>query len=68
MSTIALLAVTFAVFAVAFGGLAVGLLQNKPLKGSCGGLSAMTGERCDVCGAKSEERCEAPSQEGSRRG
>lgn len=58
MSDIVLFGVTFAVFAVTFGGLAVGLLQNKPLKGSCGGLSAATGERCNICGASSEDRCE----------
>lgn len=68
MSGIAILAVTFAVFAIAFGGLAIGLLHNKPLKGSCGGMSAMTGEGCNVCGASAEENCEAPGQDGARSG
>lgn len=61
MSDIVLFLVTFAVLAVAFGGLALGLLQNKPLKGSCGGLSNVTGERCGFCGADSADRCEAPA-------
>lgn len=62
MSDLGILLVTFVVFSVAFGGLAIGLLQNKPLKGSCGGLSAMTGERCDVCGATREEDCDSPER------
>lgn len=45
--------VTFAVFALAAMGLGVGyLLQNRELKGSCGGISAMNGEPCPVCGGE----------------
>lgn len=58
MSEIALFGITFVVLAVTFGGLAVGLAQNKPLKGSCGGLSNITGEKCDFCGASSAEQCD----------
>ncbi|MCH9829683.1 MAG: (Na+)-NQR maturation NqrM [Gammaproteobacteria bacterium] len=52
--------VTFAVLLLAFGGLAIGLLHGKPIKGSCGGLSTMTGDRCDVCGGQ-PEKCEEAS-------
>ena len=40
------------VFALIIAGMAIGvILQNKPIKGSCGGLSAvgLDGE-CDICG------------------
>lgn len=50
--------VTFAVLLLAFAGLAVGLLRGKPIKGSCGGLSAMSGEQCSVCGGR-PENCES---------
>lgn len=47
------LLVTFAVFSLAFVGLAIGLLQGKVLKGSCGGLG---GESCGICKKPCEER------------
>ena len=51
--------VTFAVFTLAAAGLGVGyLLANKELKGSCGGLSAMSGEPCPVCGGE-PSKCES---------
>lgn len=53
--------VTFAVLLLAFAGLAVGLLRGKPIKGSCGGLSSMTGERCSVCGGEPES-CDRTQQ------
>lgn len=32
-------------------GMAVGVLFGRePMKGSCGGLAARTGERCEFCG------------------
>lgn len=49
---LATLLVTFAVFSLAFLGLAIGLLQGKILKGSCGGLG---GESCGIC----KKPCEA---------
>lgn len=68
MSDIALFAITFTVLAVTFGGLAVGLAQNKPLKGSCGGLSNVTGDRCDFCGASTADQCDPDAKDvGSRR-
>lgn len=40
----------FAVFALAFLGLAVGLLiTGRPPQGSCGGLACVGGARCDGC-------------------
>jgi len=63
MSDIALFGITFAVLAVTFGGLAVGLAQNKPLKGSCGGLSNVTGDRCDFCGASTADQCDPESKD-----
>lgn len=66
MSDFVLFLVTFGVLAIAFGGLALGLLQNKPLKGSCGGLSSVTGDRCDFCGADSAEGCDPPDSKPSR--
>jgi hypothetical protein len=47
------LLITFAVFGLAFLGLAIGLLQGKVLKGSCGGLG---GESCGICKKHCEER------------
>lgn len=45
--------VTFAVFSLAIAGLGVGwLLQSRELKGSCGGISALDGEPCPVCGGE----------------
>jgi len=58
MNEIAIFAVTLFAFAATFAGLALGLLQNKPLKGSCGGLSTVTGERCNICGASREDACQ----------
>jgi hypothetical protein len=59
MSEITLFIVTFCVLMLAFGGLAIGLMQGKELKGSCGGLSSMTGERCDFCG-NDQNKCDSP--------
>lgn len=61
MNDLVLFLVTFAVLGVTFGGLALGLLQSKPLKGSCGGLSNVTGESCDFCGADRAESCGPPA-------
>lgn len=65
MNDIALFGITFLVLAITFGGLALGLAQNKPLKGSCGGLSNVTGERCDFCGASSADRCDPEAKDAS---
>ena len=56
------------VFAVLFAGMAIGVIvANKPVKGSCGGMSAvgLDGE-CDVCGGN-PSRCDAESGAGQGR-
>ena len=55
--------VTFILAAILFGlvmaGMAVGVIfQNKPIKGSCGGLNNVgLGGSCDICGADTT-KCE----------
>ena len=43
---------TFGIFVLFFIGMALGLLvQNKPLKGSCGGIANLLGRSdCQFCG------------------
>ncbi len=53
--------ITLSVFAVAILGMAIGvIIARRPIKGSCGGLSAMTdrfGEpMCDVCEGDPDKR------------
>tara|TARA_B100000963_G_scaffold300671_1_gene273107 strand:- start:524 stop:691 length:168 start_codon:yes stop_codon:yes gene_type:complete len=51
------LLITFIVVAIAFLGLAIGVLvSNKPLKGSCGGLSNIDGT-CQICGRNNDSNC-----------
>lgn len=57
MGGLAIYLTTFAVLLLAVGGLAIGLLQRKPLQGSCGGIANFTGERCAVCGAGEDDAC-----------
>lgn len=39
------------IIAVLLAGMAIGvILQNKPIKGTCGGLNQMNGGSCDICG------------------
>ena len=39
------------IFGILFAGMAIGVIfQNKPIKGTCGGLSQMTGTTCEICG------------------
>lgn len=44
--------VTLSVFLLVVGGMSIGLiLQNKPIKGSCGGMSSLgIDTACDICG------------------
>lgn len=55
--------ITLTVFAIAFVGMAVGvILSNKTIKGSCGGVGALLGESaCDMCDMK--DRCEKTGKE-----
>ena len=44
---------SFAIFLLAVGGLAVGVIFGRPpLKGSCGGLACIKGTSCGACKAK----------------
>ncbi|AQQ67555.1 hypothetical protein Mag101_07800 [Microbulbifer agarilyticus] len=49
----------FVVVALVITGMALGaIVQNKPLKGSCGGLNNIgMKENCDICGGDDDE-CE----------
>ncbi len=59
---------TFVLTAVIFGlviaGMAVGsIFQNKPIKGSCGGLNNIgLGGKCDICGSDTS-KCEEETDE-----
>lgn len=49
--------VTFTVFALMIGAMAIGaILRGRALKGSCGGLNELMGnEKCQVCDRKVED-------------
>lgn len=53
-------------FSVLFGLMSLGIIfANKPIKGSCGGMSALGfKEGCDICGGK-PSACDMP-QEGAK--
>ncbi|MFI2810071.1 MULTISPECIES: (Na+)-NQR maturation NqrM [Microbulbifer] len=47
----------FVAMVLVIAGMAVGaIVQNKPLKGSCGGLNTLgLKENCDICGGDDDE-------------
>lgn len=48
--------ITLGILAVVIAGMALGVIfSNKPLKGSCGGLGKIMGDKCQYCGK--EEEC-----------
>ena len=55
--------ITVGVFAVAFAGMAVGvILSNKVIKGSCGGIANIMGKSgCDACELK--DKCDSSGKE-----
>lgn len=61
---------SFLIMALIMAGMAVGAMAGRgPLKGSCGGLSAVGIEgRCDICGddpSLCDEQGEEPRSSGS---
>jgi len=62
--------IAIAVFAVLFAAMAIGIMFGRPpIKGSCGGMSALTQGECEICGGdrdKCEEvsRAQPPGDEG----
>jgi len=58
-----LIFITVGVFAIAFMGMAIGvILSNRTIKGSCGGIANIMGKSgCDVCELK--DRCEKTGKE-----
>jgi len=47
------LLLTFGLMLLSAAGLAAGLFFGRPpVKGSCGGLAALDGTACEVCGRK----------------
>lgn len=65
MSTILFTAAFFLLMALA---MAIGVIAGrKPIKGSCGGMSAMTGTDCPVCGGDTA-KCDSSTDEGGRSG
>ena len=56
--------IAFVVFLMIFFGMALGLIvQNKPLKGSCGGVAKLMGnEDCEICGGN-PNKCDATVQD-----
>lgn len=65
MSTILFTAAFFLLMALA---MAIGVIAGrKPIKGSCGGMSAMTGTDCPVCGGDTA-KCDSSKDEGRRSG
>jgi hypothetical protein len=56
----------FLIMALVMAGMAIGAMAGRgPLKGSCGGLSAVGIEgRCEICG-DDPARCENPDRNGA---
>ena len=52
-----MMVITFIVLLVVIVGMSVGVIfSNKPIKGSCGGMSALGMDTvCDICGGRPED-------------
>jgi hypothetical protein len=52
-----IMVITFIVLLVVIVGMSVGVIfSNKPIKGSCGGMSALGMDTvCDICGGRPED-------------
>ena len=58
--------IALAMFLIVIFGMALGsIFQNKPIKGSCGGLNSMKAQGmkspCEICGARPED-CKNPKR------
>jgi hypothetical protein len=52
---------SFMFFALALGGLGVGVLAGRGgIRGTCGGLNNPDGEGCGVCGRSASDETECP--------
>ena len=57
-------AISLLVFLLVFAALAIGLIAGRgPIKGSCGGIAAMTREDCPVCGGN-PAKCDSADPRG----
>ncbi len=65
--TVAIL--TFLILLIIVGAMSIGvLLGRKPIKGSCGGMSALgMGTACDICGGD-QKKCEDEQQKNAQAG
>jgi hypothetical protein len=52
-----IMVITFVVLLIIIVGMSVGVIfSNKPIKGSCGGMSAIGMDTvCDICGGRPED-------------
>ena len=58
-----MLAITFAVFMLFFIFMGIGMIQKKPLRGSCGGVAKLMGnEKCSYCG-DDPNKCDSIAEE-----
>lgn len=59
--------ISFVVLGCIVAAMAVGVIfQNKPIKGSCGGISALgMGTACDICGGDTQ-KCEKESKKTNK--
>ena len=58
---------SFFILLIVVGAMSIGvLLGRKPIKGSCGGMSALgMGTACDICGGD-QNKCEDEQQKNAR--
>ena len=61
---LAMILVSFVVMLLAVAGMAIGVLvQNKPIKGSCGGVANRDGFDCACAAAGKPRMCEQPGNQ-----
>lgn len=58
-----MLAITLTVFMLFFIFMGIGMIQKKPLRGSCGGVAKLMGnEKCSYCG-DDPNKCDSIAEE-----